>query len=200
MTLSITSTAPTAPNTPPHAVVANNTKINYPGKSLEREIMDLNAEIAGLIAQQVKELTMEQNQRKATIGDIFGAISALKYIDQEGAETIDPSAFNKEIALDPHSPLNDAGVGQPPIAKKGLWDVLLAYKLCEPGDAKPINFAQLKNLIDKLENKNGSLGTFAQDKAIELNRFVTGRDQTFSLNSNLLSQLMELLKSIVKQM
>lgn len=197
MPLSIT---PTAPNTSSHAVAANSTKTNPPEKNLERDLMDLNVEIAGQIAKQVNELMTEQQRRKATINDIYTAVSALKYIDQEGAETIDPSAFSKEIALDPHSPLGDAGAGKPPIAKKGLWDVLLAYNLCEPGEAKPINSAQLKNLIDKLENKNDSISTFSQDRAIELNRFVTSRDQTFSLNSNLLSQLMELLKSIVKQM
>ncbi|MDB5992289.1 MAG: hypothetical protein JWQ10_3692 [Herbaspirillum sp.] len=196
MTLFIT---PATQNISSHAVAANNAQTNPPDKSIERDLMDLNGALAGQIAKQVVELMTEQESRRANMNDIFSVVSALKTIDQEGAETINPSAFNKEIGLDPHSPLSDAGAGKPPISKKGIWDVLLAYKLCEPGEAKPTNSAQLKNLIDKLENKNNSISTFSQDRALELNRFITSRDQAFSLNSNLLSQLMELLKSIIKQ-
>ena len=177
-----------------------------------RDLMDMNGVYIGQIQQMLNNEMTEQASRNATINDIFTVVAALKEIEQDGQKSIDPAVFNKLIALDPHSPAAANTPGEDPIASRSLWDVLLAYDIREErevnaqgevikeADVKPVTVAQLKLLIDKAENRNTSISSMSQIKAIGLNRFVSSRDQAFSLNANLLRQLMEMLQSIIKQM
>ncbi|HEY4072077.1 MAG TPA: hypothetical protein VGM52_03140 [Herbaspirillum sp.] len=166
----------------------------------ERDLMKMEEEYIVQVLKMLNNRIADQASRSATMNDILKVVSALKEIELEGKKTIDPAVFNKQIALDQHSPAAASKPGEDPIASKSLWDVLLAYDICEEGAAKPVTIAQLKLLIDKAESSNESISSMSQVRAIELNRFVSSRDQAFSLNANLLRQLMEMMQAIIKQM
>jgi hypothetical protein len=165
-----------------------------------RDLMDLNIVYIGQVQQMLNNQMRDQDSRNATVNDILKVVTTLKEIELDGQKSIDPDVFSQQIALDPNSPAAARKPGEYPIASKSLWEVLVAYDICKVGDARPVTPAQLKLLIDKAENTNNAISTMSQAKAIVLNRFVSSRDQAFSLNANLLRQLMEMLLSIVKQM
>src|SRR6202047_1779248 len=107
--------APASTSTSSPTVAANHAQTNTKAteKNPERDVINMNIAYVGQVDQMVNGMLDDQESRRATIEDLFAVTSALKYIDQEGGETLNPDALNRLINLDLNSPARDAGADNP---------------------------------------------------------------------------------------
>ncbi|MDB5774978.1 MAG: hypothetical protein JWP38_1111 [Herbaspirillum sp.] len=164
----------------------------------ERDIMELNGRYVDTIESILKGLTADHTEKIATMNDLKNLSVLLKEFLGAGSEAVDPKLFDKTMVLDEHSPAAAGATDSPPTMS--VWGVLRAYKLCDAGDKKPETTKALEILVEKVDTRASAINSMSELRMLEINRFVSSRNQAFSMNANLLSEFMNLLRSIIRQM
>ncbi len=199
-----TTSVLTQPATPlrekKHASLVDHVWTAAPNESPERAIIRMFSEFSEIQETVLDYLRIDMEMHVATLKEMTAAAKEISRIWVNEKDTV-AADFDILMDIDARSPIGRGGDAEHPApTQMSLKEMLIKYDVLKTDEAVPTDKKAIEALKDAIETRNTNMSSTTQLQQLDINKVTTSREQSFSMVSSLLRQLIESLNNVIKRL